>query len=98
MLHLAGSDVETNRTGVVVLEVLQFGAADRAHLVRDGLARWAGEGANDNVLAWSDRATAELQGRATLVGVGGGLRSDLAQLCNGDIAVARESEGGGLKL
>lgn len=78
LLHLAGSDVETNWAWVVVLEVFQAGATDGAELVGDGLTSWACESTDDGRRSWSDDLAAEILSYAALRGVRGGLTGNSA--------------------
>lgn len=90
LVHLAGSDVETYWAWIVVLEVLEAGSRGRADFIRDGLASWASEGADHDGRSWSGSLDTEVGLHTSLVGIGGGLASNVAELLEVELAVAFE--------
>lgn len=96
--RLAGSDIQTDGRGVVVLEVVEVGRAGVADLVRDGLASRAGEGGDGVVVARRDGEGTKLALDTRGVAVAGRLLGRGVQRSEANLAVTAEAERRGLEV
>jgi len=96
--NLASGDVKTNGARVVILEEAQASSRGRAKLVRDSPSSWASEGRHNGGRARSDGLDTEVSLDGTLRGIRGGLGSDVVELNEVNLPIAREIVGGSLKL
>ena len=97
-LRLARADVHANRTGVVVLEVVERVITRAAHLVRDSLSSSTIARDNGVGVARRDAHTAEVALLAGYVGPASRLHGRAAELGEAAGSAARCGVAGGLEI
>jgi hypothetical protein len=93
-INLARADVQTNRAGVVVLEVVESKVASGAHLIRDLLTRGAVARCDEIRVARRDGQLGELALLVGLVGVRSVFVGGFAQLGEAGLAAAGDGVAG----
>lgn len=95
---LAAADVETNRTRVIILEVVERKVTPSTDLIRDPLSRSASARRNRIRVSRRNAEAAKVALLAGLVGVRSALGRWARQLAEVDVAATRDGEAGCLEV